>query len=142
MPRHERSLPSLVRHHIYLGVALLATDEALASGSWPALVVALAGIVPTFVWRARAEGKLLGRAFGERYAVYRRRTKMIIPHLLRGTDGISVPPTSSDRRSFCRVWRCEAAMEPDREAFVQVAASLPLLAAVVLLLLRDVPVLH
>jgi protein-S-isoprenylcysteine O-methyltransferase Ste14 len=72
----------LVRHPIYLGLALLATGEALAFGSWPALMIALAGIVPTFAWRARAEEKLLDRTFGERYAVYRQRTKMIIPYLL------------------------------------------------------------
>jgi protein-S-isoprenylcysteine O-methyltransferase Ste14 len=71
-----------VRHPIYLGLALLAMGEALAFGSWPALVIALLGIVPTFAWRARAEEKLLSRTFGERYAVYRQQTKMIIPYLL------------------------------------------------------------
>ncbi len=45
-------------------------------------MIVLCGIVPTFAWRARAEEKLLSRAFGERYAAYRQRTKMIIPHLL------------------------------------------------------------
>jgi protein-S-isoprenylcysteine O-methyltransferase Ste14 len=72
----------LVRHPIYLGLALLAMGQALAFGSWPALMIAVSGIVPTFAWRARAEEKLLDDTFGERYAVYRRRTKMIIPHLL------------------------------------------------------------
>jgi protein-S-isoprenylcysteine O-methyltransferase Ste14 len=71
----------LVRHPIYLGLALLALGEALAFGSWPALFVVLSGIVPTFAWRARAEEKLLSRTFGEGYEVYRQRTKMIIPHL-------------------------------------------------------------
>ena len=72
----------LVRHPIYLGLALLAMGEALAFGSWPALMIVLSGVVPTFAWRARAEEKLLSRTFGERYAVYRQRTKMIIPHFL------------------------------------------------------------
>ncbi len=72
----------LVRHPIYLGLALLAMGEALAFGSWPTLMIVLSGIVPTFAWRARAEEKLLSRTFGERYAVYRQRTKMIIPYLL------------------------------------------------------------
>jgi protein-S-isoprenylcysteine O-methyltransferase Ste14 len=72
----------LVRHPIYLGLALLAIGNALAFGSWPALMIVLSGIVPTFAWRARAEEKMLSRTFGERYAVYRQRTKMIIPHLL------------------------------------------------------------
>lgn len=72
----------LVRHPIYLGLTLIATGEALAFGSWPALVVLLFGIVPTFVWRARAEDSLLARTFDERYAAYRRRTRMIIPGIL------------------------------------------------------------
>jgi protein-S-isoprenylcysteine O-methyltransferase Ste14 len=72
----------LVRHPIYLGLALLAMGAALAFGSWPAIVIVLAAIVPTFAWRALVEEKLLSRAFGERYAIYRQRTKMIIPRLL------------------------------------------------------------
>jgi len=71
-----------VRHPIYLGLALLATGEALAFRCWPALMIVLFGIVPTFAWRARAEEKLLSRTFGEGYAVYQQRTKMIIPRLL------------------------------------------------------------
>ena len=72
----------LVRHPIYLGLALLVMGQALAFGSWPALMIVLSGVVPTFAWRARAEEKLLGRTYGERYAVYRQRTKMLIPYVL------------------------------------------------------------
>ena len=72
----------LVRHPIYLGLALLAMGQAIAFGSWPAFLIVLSGIVPTFAWRARAEETLLSRTFGARYALYRKQTKMIIPHLL------------------------------------------------------------
>jgi protein-S-isoprenylcysteine O-methyltransferase Ste14 len=72
----------LLRHPIYLGLALLSLGQALAFGSGPALMIVASGIVPTFAWRACAEEKLLGRAFGERYAAYRQRTKIIIPHVL------------------------------------------------------------
>lgn len=71
----------LVRHPIYLGLALLTMGEALAFDSWPALMIVLSGILPTFAWRARVEEKLLSRTFGERYVVYREQTKMIIPYL-------------------------------------------------------------
>jgi protein-S-isoprenylcysteine O-methyltransferase Ste14 len=71
----------LVRHPVYLGLALLAMGQALAFGSWLALTIVLFAIVPTFAWRAHAEENLLNRVFGERYAVYRRRTGMIIPYL-------------------------------------------------------------
>jgi protein-S-isoprenylcysteine O-methyltransferase Ste14 len=71
----------LVRHPIYLGLSLVAMGQALALGSWPAVTIVLCGIVPTFAWRARAEEKLLGRTFGESYADYRRRAKMIVPYV-------------------------------------------------------------
>ncbi len=72
----------LVRHPIYLGLALLAMGEALAFSSWPAFLIVLCGIIPTFAWRAHAEEALLSQTFGESYALYRKQTKMIIPHLL------------------------------------------------------------
>lgn len=72
----------LVRHPIYLGLVLLAAGEALTFGSWPALVIVLGAIVPTFAWRARTEEKLLSHTFGVHYEIYRQQTKMIIPHLL------------------------------------------------------------
>ena len=71
-----------VRHPIYLGFILLATGQALAFGSWPALMIVPFGILPTFAWRAYAEERLLGEMFGARYAAYRQRTAMIIPYLL------------------------------------------------------------
>jgi protein-S-isoprenylcysteine O-methyltransferase Ste14 len=72
----------LVRHPIYLGLALLTLGQALAFRSWLAGVIVLVGIVPTLAWRARAEEALLSRTFGDRYALYRRQTKMMIPYLL------------------------------------------------------------
>jgi protein-S-isoprenylcysteine O-methyltransferase Ste14 len=72
----------LIRHPIYLGLSFLALGQALAFGSWPAAGIVLLGIVPTFAWRASAEEMLLSRTFGERYARYQQRSKMIIPFLL------------------------------------------------------------
>ena len=72
----------LIRHPIYLGLSMLAMGEALAFMSWPAVLLVFSAIVPTFVWRAYAEEKLLTDMFGERYAHYRRQTRMIIPYLL------------------------------------------------------------
>jgi protein-S-isoprenylcysteine O-methyltransferase Ste14 len=71
----------LVRHPIYLGLILLALGQALAFSSWFAGLIVLVGIVPTFAWRAGAEETLLSRTFGERYVLYGRQAKMIIPHL-------------------------------------------------------------
>jgi protein-S-isoprenylcysteine O-methyltransferase Ste14 len=71
-----------VRHPIYLGLSMLAFGEALAFSSWPAVVIVLSAIVPTFLWRACAEEKLLTGTFGDRYAHYRRQTRMMIPYFL------------------------------------------------------------
>jgi protein-S-isoprenylcysteine O-methyltransferase Ste14 len=71
-----------VRHPIYSGLILVAAGQATAFGSWPAGVILLLGIIPTFAWRAAEEEKLLCGTFGELYAAYRQRTAMIIPHIL------------------------------------------------------------
>jgi protein-S-isoprenylcysteine O-methyltransferase Ste14 len=70
-----------VRHPIYSGLLLFSAGEALAFASWPALVIVACGIVPTFAWRARAEEKLLRSTFGDRYAAYQERTRMIVPFI-------------------------------------------------------------
>jgi protein-S-isoprenylcysteine O-methyltransferase Ste14 len=72
----------LVRHPIYLGLTLLAAGNSLSFGSAAAFLIVSTAVVPTLAWRARAEEGELSRTFGEAFAVYRRRTKMIIPHLL------------------------------------------------------------
>jgi protein-S-isoprenylcysteine O-methyltransferase Ste14 len=72
----------LVRHPIYLGLSLVGVGEGLAFNNWPAVLIVLTGVVPTFAWRARVEKALLSRTFGERHALYREQTKMIIPYLL------------------------------------------------------------
>jgi protein-S-isoprenylcysteine O-methyltransferase Ste14 len=72
----------VVRHPIYLGFSMMAMGQAVAFSSWPSLLILVCGIVPTFAWRAYAEEKLLSRTFGERYALYRGETKMIVPYLL------------------------------------------------------------
>ena len=130
----------VVRHPIYLGLSMLAMGEALAFGSWPAVAVVFSTIVPTFVWRAWAEERLLADTFGQRYAVYRKQTRMIVPRLLRGITGISTRPSSSDCQSYCPVWVSEAAMEPDHKAFVRMGGALLLLAAALLPLTCTVPI--
>jgi protein-S-isoprenylcysteine O-methyltransferase Ste14 len=86
VPKADRSLVTtgpyrLVRHPVYLGLTWIATGAALAFASWPAFMVVLIGIVPTFVWRASAEEKLLSQTFGERYEAYQQGTWMIVPYL-------------------------------------------------------------
>src|SRR3546814_543724 len=55
--------------------------------------------------------------------------KLIVPHLLRGTAGISTRPSSSDVGHSARIWISEAAMDPNRNAFIRMGSSLLLLVA-------------
>ena len=72
----------IVRHPIYLGLNVMTFGQAIAFGSWSATAVVVLGLVPTFAWRAVTEERLLCETFGERYADYRARTKLIVPFLL------------------------------------------------------------
>jgi protein-S-isoprenylcysteine O-methyltransferase Ste14 len=69
----------LVRHPIYLGFSVLALGQAIAFGSTSAILAVVGGVLPSFLWRARAEEKLLLEVFGERYVTYRKHTKVMIP---------------------------------------------------------------
>jgi protein-S-isoprenylcysteine O-methyltransferase Ste14 len=71
-----------IRHPMSLGLSMLALGEGIAFSSWPAVLAVAAAVVPTFLWRVAVEEKLLLQVFGERYGVYRHRTKMIMPYLL------------------------------------------------------------
>ena len=71
-----------VRHPIYLGLSVLAVGQAVAFSSGPAFLIVAAGVIPSFVWRAREEERLLISLFGEVYVAYRKKTKMIVPHVL------------------------------------------------------------
>jgi protein-S-isoprenylcysteine O-methyltransferase Ste14 len=59
----------------------MTLGQALAFSSWRACLIVLVGVAPTFAWRARAEEALLKRTFGERYALYRRQSSLIVPNL-------------------------------------------------------------
>ena len=72
----------LVRHAIYLGLSVLAVGQAVAFSSGPAFLIVVAGVIPSFVWRAREEERFLISIFGELYISYRKNTKMTIPHVL------------------------------------------------------------
>jgi uncharacterized membrane protein YdjX (TVP38/TMEM64 family)/isoprenylcysteine carboxyl methyltransferase (ICMT) family protein YpbQ len=72
----------LVRHPMYLGLSMLAAGEAIAFSNVPALLVVLAAVIPSFLWRARVEEDLLIQVFGDRYLAYQERTEMVVPYLL------------------------------------------------------------
>lgn len=72
-----------VRHPIYAGLALMTSGQALAFGSWLALVVVVVAIIPTLLWRARAEERLLMDVFRQSHESYRARTSAVLPRLAK-----------------------------------------------------------
>jgi protein-S-isoprenylcysteine O-methyltransferase Ste14 len=70
----------LVRHPIYSGI-LVAGIGTVAALSWLWLpVVALAGVY--FLYSARVEERQLSDEFPDRYPLYKRSTKMLVPFIL------------------------------------------------------------
>jgi protein-S-isoprenylcysteine O-methyltransferase Ste14 len=70
----------MLRHPIYTGILAMYTGVAILMGEWLAFIgLAMAAFA---YWRKiRLEETTLGRAFGERYAAYRRSTWALVPGL-------------------------------------------------------------
>jgi protein-S-isoprenylcysteine O-methyltransferase Ste14 len=69
----------LVRHPMYLGIVLFHVGASLALESPLLLVATLVFVVPLTAIRITAEEKVLGAAFGERYAAYQRDVPALLP---------------------------------------------------------------
>lgn len=70
-----------VRHPIYTGILCIFLGNAFIVGDWRGLIAVL--IVLISFWRKlKLEEKWLGDNFGERYELYKKSTKAIIPWLL------------------------------------------------------------
>jgi protein-S-isoprenylcysteine O-methyltransferase Ste14 len=70
----------LVRHPIYSGMLTGALGTSLVIGV-PG-VLFLLGFVAVVISRIGVEERLMGQLFGDKYLLYRQRTKALIPHLL------------------------------------------------------------
>jgi len=67
---------SKVRHPIYTGLQFMFWGLCLWFGSLIGLVASFAIVLPLSMWRARAEERMLERAFGKKYSDYKARTKL------------------------------------------------------------------
>jgi protein-S-isoprenylcysteine O-methyltransferase Ste14 len=70
-----------VRHPSYTGVLLAFLGWALTLRNWVAIAVVLVPIFVAFVRRMNVEEEALGRALGDRYADYMKRTKRLVPFI-------------------------------------------------------------
>jgi protein-S-isoprenylcysteine O-methyltransferase Ste14 len=67
----------LVRHPMYAGGLLACIGSAIvAGGPWVFLLLLLGSL---FLWRVRAEDRLMEQQFPNEYPAYERRTKALIP---------------------------------------------------------------
>lgn len=71
----------LVRHPIYSGLLLFFSGHALIVGDYRA-ILAVVIVFISFWLKLRKEEQVLTQAFGERYHLYRQKTKALIPYLL------------------------------------------------------------
>jgi protein-S-isoprenylcysteine O-methyltransferase Ste14 len=89
----------VVRHLIYLGLSVSTIGLAVAFGNAPALLFVLSCVVPTFLWRALVEERLLIGVFGAQYASYREKTKIIVP--ASGLSSLQFFLRGGFRRPWC-----------------------------------------
>jgi protein-S-isoprenylcysteine O-methyltransferase Ste14 len=74
---------AIVRHPLYASLIWMLVGGALVYANLAGLVLTLAVFVPMMYGRAKKEEALLTGAFGEQYAMYRRRTGMFLPKIPR-----------------------------------------------------------
>lgn len=70
---------ALVRHPLYASLIWMFLGGSLVYANAAALVLTLAVFVPMMYVRGKKEDALLGEAYGDEYAAYRRRTGMLLP---------------------------------------------------------------
>ena len=64
------------RHPQYWGTVLFYIGLSIALSSIPALIASVVLVLPTHIWRAAVEEKMLLRVFGEKYQQYKAQVKI------------------------------------------------------------------
>jgi protein-S-isoprenylcysteine O-methyltransferase Ste14 len=72
-----------IRHPSYTGTLLTLTGIGLAVQSWGALLILLLMFGIVYSYRISVEEKTLVTKFGHEYTTYMKKTKMLIPFVLR-----------------------------------------------------------
>jgi len=68
-----------IRHPSYTGALIAFVGFGLCLGSWLALACMVLPITAAFLWRIHVEEQALADALGDKYRIYMRRTKRLIP---------------------------------------------------------------
>jgi protein-S-isoprenylcysteine O-methyltransferase Ste14 len=75
----DRGPFAIVRHPVYLGLAVHFIGACLATGNWLLIAGTLVGTFPALYVRAAAEERLLRESLGPAYGAYARRVPMLVP---------------------------------------------------------------
>jgi protein-S-isoprenylcysteine O-methyltransferase len=70
-----------VRHPSYAGALVAFLGLGLCIGNWASVLMLTAPMVAVFAWRMHVEEAALVQGLGDRYRVYMRRTKRLIPKI-------------------------------------------------------------
>lgn len=79
----DRGPFAIVRHPVYLGLAVHLLGTCLATGNAALIAGTLLGAYPALYIRAAAEEQLLRHSLGPAYDAYARRVPMLLPFRLR-----------------------------------------------------------
>jgi len=82
----DRGPYRIVRHPVYLGIAIHFIGACLATGNILLVVGTLLVTFPALYLRAAAEESLLRESLGPAYDAYARRVPMLVPRRFGGTD--------------------------------------------------------
>jgi protein-S-isoprenylcysteine O-methyltransferase Ste14 len=124
--RKERELSTTgpyahTRNPLYLGSFLIGAGVSVAGGRWELALLFLVFFAWVYGRAIRAEARLLGERFGERYAEYARSVPLFVPRVAPYRDSLGAAP---DGFTLAR-WR----RNREYEALLGVIAGFAFLAA-------------
>ena len=70
-----------LRHPAYLGLLCLFVGIPLAMGSWAGTIIAIAGGIPSIIFRTNIEENSLSEWFGEDFENYKKKSWRLMPYI-------------------------------------------------------------
>lgn len=70
-----------IRHPGYLGTILFFIGAGIFMGNTISIIIISACILPAYIYRIKIEEEMLIEAFGDRYKIYAKKTKKLIPFI-------------------------------------------------------------
>jgi protein-S-isoprenylcysteine O-methyltransferase Ste14 len=77
----ETGLYKNIRHPGYLGQIIIFTGIATTLSNWLSVILMLIPVIIGYLYRIKVEEKFMTEQFGEKYILYQKRTKSLVPML-------------------------------------------------------------